>query len=499
MDEPSRYLNAEDIYDSLTFNTDALFNEPPPEPVVSFAIGGALAALGFVLWIQRVLALKAEMAAKNPPIILQGNSMIRACISCAIDSDDSFYVIVSYSSVAFLFLGGIQLDYKWTLLGMIIVYTVSAVSEAIRVLLAFSSGRSLADVVVTSDLMASKLRGVSTTLKPSNVYEDLGRGRTIVFMTFLTQIILISFVCIDVFESDTTSCRDGTSGCPVGGTLGSWVFYVLGIFMACVFQLGPKTNFGQSEQNPAYWLQLLLATKQTGAKITWYDPVDDKQHERLLHSGDWRTWARFYMSFIVNGVGFHILVHALPIQVASQSSLTGVVFRAVGMMYLVDLDDTPGYTLTIVEKPIEEENKEDDKKEDDTPAEEPPKEEAPTFDPVVISSEAERIIKEAQAQLDELARRGTVTRPSHLTNTGMLAGGALVNPGEREDGDAIVEDAPAEEAATMETASRAIEFGAIAGADASKEPVPRKSKVEETTTTAAAAEVTDDAGDVVDV
>ena len=53
------------------------------------------------------------------------------------------------------------------------------------------------------------------------------------------------------------------------------------------------------------------------------------------------------MSFIINGIGYHILVHALPLQVAVQTSLTGVVFQAVGMMYLVDLDDTPGYKLTI--------------------------------------------------------------------------------------------------------------------------------------------------------
>lgn len=53
------------------------------------------------------------------------------------------------------------------------------------------------------------------------------------------------------------------------------------------------------------------------------------------------------MTFLVNGFGYHILVHALPIQVAGQASLTGVVTRAIGMMYLVDLDDTKGLTLTI--------------------------------------------------------------------------------------------------------------------------------------------------------
>jgi hypothetical protein len=90
-----------------------------------------------------------------------------------------------------------------------------------------------------------------------------------------------------VYHSDTNNCLDGSKDCPVGGTLGSWAFYVLGIFMACVFQLGPKTKFGESEQNPAYWLQLLLMAKEPGAKVTWYDPVTDCTSERELN-GDVR-------------------------------------------------------------------------------------------------------------------------------------------------------------------------------------------------------------------
>jgi hypothetical protein len=88
----------------------------------------------------------------------------------------------------------------------------------------------------------------------------------------------------------------------------------LRIFMACVYLLGPKTAFGQSEQNPAYWIQLLIAAKQTGAKISWYDPVENQTNTRSLSPDDWRVWARFFMSYLINGVGFHILVHALPIQ-----------------------------------------------------------------------------------------------------------------------------------------------------------------------------------------
>ena len=132
------------------------------------------------------------------------------------------------------------------------------------------------------------------------------------------------------------------------------MLYVLGIFMACVYLLGPNTNFGMSEQNPAFWLQLLLSAKNSGNKITWYNPVKDRTESSMLRKGDLKIWIRFLMSFVINGVGFHILVHALPIQVAGQSSLFSVVFRAVGMMYLVDLDDTPGYKMTLV--PKEDEN-----------------------------------------------------------------------------------------------------------------------------------------------
>lgn len=212
--------------------------------------------------------------------------------------------------------------------------------------------------------------------------------------------------------------------------------------MACVFQLGPKTNFGESEQNPAYWLQLLLATKQSGAKVTWYDPLEDKTYERRLTPGDWRTWMRFIMSFLINGVGFHILVHALPIQVAAQSSLTGVVFRAVGMMYLVDLDDTPGYTLTIVEQaPAKIEQVAPSEPTVVEPADTKPPQEGPTtpdvaaMDMAAFSAEAEKIIEEARAKLDALATGKPPVRMSRLTNHGLLAAGALANAGEFEDGD----------------------------------------------------------------
>jgi hypothetical protein len=225
----------------------------------------------------------------------------------------------------------------------------------------------------------------------------------------------------DVYDSKTNSCRDGSKNCPAVGTLGSWGFYVLGIFMACVYLLGPKSGFGQSEQNPAYWLQLLLVAKGTGAKCTWYDPVARETKERQLSPDDIRIWARFFMSYLINGVGFHILVHALPIQVATQSSLTGVVFRAVGMIYLVDLDDTAGYKLTLVEKPAVEEPKVQEVQPEPVKAEYTAGQQ--TLSDAQVSDEAQKIIEEAKFRLDALARGGISSTPA---KSSLLAGALLM-------------------------------------------------------------------------
>ena len=127
----------------------------------------ALSFFGIVMWWNRVRRLEEEMKEKN--IVLRGSDLIRAYISCAIDSDSPFYVIVSYAATSFLFLGGLQLDYEWTLFAMIIVYCVTSLGEVIRVMLAFRNTKSLETLVVTSDLIAAKIRGASTDFKPSKV------------------------------------------------------------------------------------------------------------------------------------------------------------------------------------------------------------------------------------------------------------------------------------------------------------------------------------------
>lgn len=162
-------------------------------------------------------------------------------------------------------------------------------------------------------------------------------------------------------------------------------------------------------------MQLLLFMKATGSKVTWHDPTVEQTECRFLSAGDWRVWVRFLMSFLINGVGFHILVHALPIQVAGQGSLTGVVFRAVGMLYLVDLDDSPGYTLTFTDHDDEIEaekaaknNSNSDNNEatkgevGGTDSEEDMAEKQQPYADAALASNIEQVLQEAHAKIDAL-------------------------------------------------------------------------------------------------
>jgi hypothetical protein len=144
------------------------------------------------MWIRRVYQCKQELAKLN--VSFQGLTILRAMISRAIDNDDAAYTIVSFAAFSFLFLGGLQLAYQTTFVAMIIVYIVVSCGDSLRIVLAMLNANSLADVIQTSSIVHSKLRAPKAVLNPSNVYEDLGRGATIVNMVFITQVLLIAFV-----------------------------------------------------------------------------------------------------------------------------------------------------------------------------------------------------------------------------------------------------------------------------------------------------------------
>jgi len=135
------------------------------------------------------------------------------------------------------------------------------------------------------------------------------------------------------------------------------------------------------------------------------------------------------MSFLINGIGYHILVQALPVQVAQQTSLTGFVLRAVGMMYLVDMDDTPGYKLTVVLPPSSSPNATGGSQPDNAKAasesidhhhhrkDEPPEEKKKTnhymhgASRYEIYKSSQEIIEEARRKLDALTNNNGPSHP----------------------------------------------------------------------------------------
>ena len=383
------------LYHELVFKSDQVYNRQAPDPAISFTIASLLTVLMFTQYIKRYLRLKRIMPTpwKKGGILVT----VRTMISCYIDTDDPVFVITKFSAQSFWFLGAMQINYATAFAFMMKIFTAESILDSLRVILAVYESDSLKNYIPTSDSFIKRKEQSFVELLPTNVYEDLTRSFLVVLVVFVAQVLLICFVVVDMYAAPTMTCPDGTTGCPVVGTLGSWCVYLLGIFLALTYLLGPKTSYGSSEQNPAFWLRLLLTVKSAhsngeGAKVSWYDPVKEHNFCYTLSPYDWRLWLRFFMSFLVNGVGFHILVHALPIQVSAQSTFLMVVFRSVGMMHLVDMDDSAGYKLR-----LEEEG-------GNSNAAEPTAKNNSPKNKDQISVEAQKIIDEAKTKLDCLLK-----------------------------------------------------------------------------------------------
>jgi hypothetical protein len=184
--------SASETYESLTFKTDAFYNEPPPEPWVSFVIGGFFSVLGFVYWIFRVRQLKRDFNVTQ----LTHSLRFRVWISAFIDNDAPMYTILKMAAQSFLFLGGLQHNYELAFSVMLGFFGLESSLDSLRVLIAFHEATSLRDVVVASESLKASCKDLKhiTQLKPNNVYEDLSRDKMIIFMVFITQGVLIAFV-----------------------------------------------------------------------------------------------------------------------------------------------------------------------------------------------------------------------------------------------------------------------------------------------------------------
>ncbi|GKY93132.1 hypothetical protein MPSEU_000281400 [Mayamaea pseudoterrestris] len=335
-----------DLYDRINFTSPfAWYNARAPPLWYTWLVAACFSLAACWQYSRRVHEYRSHIVGSH----LSWSIRIRTLISAYIDTDDAWFVINKFTAQSLWFLGGMQIDYGSAFTVMMACFFVESILDSLRVVIAYKETSSLLEYVPTSDYYVKPKNHEIIVLQPRNVYEDLSQRYTVVLMVFLTQTLLIGIVVADAFHTSTYTSLDGTPNVPIGLTLGSYLFYVLGIFFALVFMLGPKTNYGSSEQNTSFWLQMLLTAKITGACAS-YVAIHTKKlgHYNLVHN-DWRLWLRFVMSFIVNGFGFHVLIHALPIQVGSQSSFTNVVLRSVGMMYLVNLDDTTGSKLTLTE------------------------------------------------------------------------------------------------------------------------------------------------------
>ena len=189
---------ASEVYNNLVFNdTDDLYNQPAPDPMVTFIIGAVFSAYSILLWFRRFR--KISRAIDEPK--WSAKLALRAMISAAIDNDSPVYTIVKTTAQSFLFLAGIQLNYETAFTVMLGYFALESSLDILRTLLSFVEYKDFDDLVVTSNSMRSQIKKTSTQLAPSSVYEDLSRDQYIVIMVFITQALLISFVVRQPTES----------------------------------------------------------------------------------------------------------------------------------------------------------------------------------------------------------------------------------------------------------------------------------------------------------
>eukprot|EP00548_Thalassiothrix_antarctica_P006676 CAMPEP_0194134476 /NCGR_PEP_ID=MMETSP0152-20130528/4556_1 /TAXON_ID=1049557 /ORGANISM="Thalassiothrix antarctica, Strain L6-D1" /LENGTH=360 /DNA_ID=CAMNT_0038830231 /DNA_START=307 /DNA_END=1392 /DNA_ORIENTATION=- len=291
---------------------------------------------------------------------------------------NAVHTIIYHFAHGFIFLGIFQYHYETGYYILLAFNGIVALWDILQIRLAYQEFDSLHDLINRSgsyilrdggkknEEIVKKNSKVIYNFDPEDVYQNVGLEGLVVLMVFISQTILISLVAYDTVENRriTTCLTDGTNGCPTVGTRYSWCLYVLGMFLQCVYLVGPKTNFGRSQLTPTYWLYLLLANKNGAATLSSSMGRETGEKKIHLRKNDWGINARLFMCYIVNGFGFRVLLYTLPIQVASQSSILGIVFRSLGMIYLVNLDDSGGDRLQLEEifsSSTEEGNKQENK------------------------------------------------------------------------------------------------------------------------------------------
>jgi hypothetical protein len=331
------------------------FQQPAPSVRVTFTVAALV-----VVWVvyqhhQRVQQLRVKFGSIGSAPF-RGALRYSAIISAYVDNDDPTFAIARLVGKSTVFLGLMQLNFIHGFWLMLTLLVLESSLDTVRILLAYGSCHSLRQLrATTASSDEAKDLDETTELAPNNVYEDLARPMPISIMVFSVQTLLIGCVMYDTFSTTTRTCFNGNplDACPMLESMGSYCLYYLGTFMACVFYVGPMNSYGKKEHDPVFWLKLFVLSKQPNpssvVQLSWQHPVlTERIMSMQLQRNDLRIWMRFFMSLLINSVCFHFLLNVLPVQIASKSSIMGIVFSSVGMIYLVDLDDTSGQPLTVV-------------------------------------------------------------------------------------------------------------------------------------------------------
>lgn len=326
------------------------FQYPAPSFRCTFGVWVVMAVWTMIRFTQRIRRSKEKFGEAK----FKGSLRFCAQISAYMDNDDPTFAVLRLATKSLFFLGLLQIDYNKGFLIMLVILSCECGLDFVRILLAFWNCRSLRQLQATSIDEVQQIRA-ATQLEPTNVYEDITRPLALSLMVFTVQSLLIAIVLWDAYTTNLRTCFDGTGTnlCPMLASTGSYCLYILGTFMACVFYVGPLNSYGKKEHDPVFWLKLFLMAKQSRSVISWTDAATEQVQMMNLRRNDLRIWLRCFMSFYVNSMCFHFLLHVLPIQIASKAAIISVVFSSVGMIYLVDLDDTSGATMTLLSQPGE--------------------------------------------------------------------------------------------------------------------------------------------------
>jgi len=366
-----RLSSALEVYDTVEFTEpDLWFNQKAPRPLISFIIGLVILLIYIYQTSERFNHFNKRLKAKHNVRLSFRSEMkrekylfFRMLLTATMNSGNPVHTVIYHFAHGFIFLGLFQLDYERGYYILLIFNAIVAIWDTIEISLDYREYDSLNDLINRTGSYIFRDAGkkneettrannkIVYNFEPTNVYQNVGRENLVVLMIFITQIILIGLVAYDTVHNGATGdcLTDKSPGCPTVGTRWSWSLYVLGIFLQCVYLVGPKTGFGQSQQNPVYWLCLSLANKNCAASLSSSIAREHGKNTIRLREKDWKINLRLFASYIINGLGFRLLLHTLPIQIAFQSSILGIVFRSVGMIFLVNLDDSKGVKLQLME------------------------------------------------------------------------------------------------------------------------------------------------------